>query len=214
MKIFFLCAWREGIFLIFLLQNILPLPRAFTTLPVAGFFFFFPKKYLNDCSLTRQLLESRLIFTLMISETSPSTSLSANLLVELRLLAVYLKRPFSCKWGCLLSAPMTAQALTCFLCFALVGINSKLATVQEQLLHGENGLFLQQNYTHLQAWSHSLALVPQTSCLWVQQPLGEIPINQRELNLALLQQGHWRLWRYSQYLLVFCMCKGYATSPN
>lgn len=165
-----------------------PISRRLCLLQASFLFFFSPsKKCLNDCSLTRQLLESRLIFTLMISETFPSTSLSANLLVELRLLAVYLKRPFSCKWGWLLSAPMTVQALTCFLCFALVGINSKLATVQDQLFHGENGLFLQQICTHLQAWSHSLALVPQPSCPWVQQPLEEILIFHRELKLSLLQ---------------------------
>lgn len=188
MKIFFTVCVKGRDFLIFLLQNILPLLGDFTTLPVVG--FFPQKKSLNDCSLTRQLLESRLIFTLMISETSPSTSLSANLLVELRLLAVCLKRPFPCKWGWLLSAPMTVQALTCFLCFALAGINSKLATVLEQLFHGENGLFLHQSCTHLQGRSHSLAkvaVVPRTSCLWAQQPLEEIPISQRELELSLLQ---------------------------
>lgn len=94
-KIFFTVCVKGRDCLIFLLQNILPLLGDFTTLPVVG--FFPQKKSLNDCSLTRQLLESRLIFTLMISETSPSTSLSANLLVELRLLAVCLKRPFPCK---------------------------------------------------------------------------------------------------------------------
>lgn len=60
-----------------------------------------------------------------------------------------------------LSAPLTAQAVTCFLCFALVGINSKLAAVQEQLFQNfiptsEPGSLPELRFPWmLKAWDHS-----------------------------------------------------------
>lgn len=107
---------------------------------------FFPRMskwpQLNKTALGKQTL-----FTVMRSETSLFTQLSADLSAGSgSIVTCRASQQALCFQVRLSSAPLTAQVVTCFLCFPFVCVNLKLATV----------LVL---YVHLEAW-------PILACEW------------------------------------------------
>lgn len=124
-----------------------------------------------------------------------------------------LGRPFACKDDQLLSAPLTAQAATCFLCLALVAINSTLAMVQEHLFLGDavRGC-LHQNFIPLlspsrakvpvlrfQAWCHS-PLAHVQSSPW----RGQNPHRSESIRAVAAAVQALKIMSYSQNLLFAC----------
>ena len=108
--------------------------------------FFFPRMskwpQLNKTALGKQTL-----FTVMRSETSLFTQLSADLSAGSgSIVTCRASQQALCFLVRLSSAPLTAQVVTCFLCFPFVCVNLKLATVLEL-------------YVHLEAW-------PVLACEW------------------------------------------------
>lgn len=204
------CAWKGWGFQMFSFHCVLLLPGNFTTLPA----FFFPRmsKWLQ---LEKTALGKQTLFTVMRSETSLFTQLSADLSAGSEsIVTCHASQQVLCFQMRLSSALLTAQAATCFLCFPfafpLHKFKTSCSSVSTGAL-GPSGSLTHPGMRVMVAW-RAPGQVLQPLCSIAQHSVGKSP----------LVRKHYSCCCYSLvteddviFLVSFiCTYKGYASIQN